>query len=126
MKTPSHLHYSEAHHWIRVEGDNAVIGMTDFAQREFGDIVFVELPKAGMTLSVGESFGSMESVKTVTELYAPLSGKVLEVNGALNDEPQLINASPYDAGWLITIELTDRAELKSLWTAQQYEEVYGE
>lgn len=124
MEVVQGLKYSENHHWVRVEGTRAVIGMTDFAQEEFGLIVFVELPEAGDTLQAGEPFGSMESVKTVTELYAPVSGKVVEINDKLQKEPNAINVSPYGQGWMLVVELSDPGELERLWDAEKYKETY--
>lgn len=124
MEVLQGLKYSENHEWVRVEGTRAVIGMTDFAQEEFGMIVFVEMPEEGDILQAGEPFGSMESVKTVTELYAPLSGKVVEVNRKLTDNPGVINMSPYGEGWMIVVELSDPSELDRLWDADKYEKTY--
>lgn len=124
MNIPSHLKYSEAHEWIRIEHQQAVIGVTDFAQNELGEIVFVELPKVGDTLEGGEPFGSMESVKTVSELYSPVSGKVLKINEALAERPELVNSSPYEDGWLVVVEIADPKQVDKLWTAAQYAEVY--
>jgi len=126
MNLPSELKYSEEHEWVRVEGNRAVIGITDFAQSELGDIVFVELPSVGDEIKAGETFGSVESVKTVSELYAPVSGKVVEVNGALNDAPEKVNDSPYGDGWMIVVEMADPSEADQLWSADQYKEKYGE
>ncbi|TVY09720.1 glycine cleavage system protein GcvH [Paenibacillus cremeus] len=125
MDVVKDLKYSENHEWVRVEGNHAVIGMTDFAQEEFGMIVFVELPQAGDTLQAGEPFGSMESVKTVSELYAPVSGKVVEINRKLDKEPGAINMSPYQEGWMIVVEMSDPSELERLWDAAKYEATYG-
>jgi len=124
MTVPQELLYSEDHVWVRRDGRRAVIGVTDFAQRELGDIVFVELPEAGAELAAGEPFGSLESVKTVSELYAPLSGTVTAVNEALLSEPETINRSPYGDGWMIELELKDPAEADRLWTAEKYRETY--
>lgn len=126
MNIPAELRYSENHEWVRVEGNRAVIGITDFAQNELGDIVFVELPAVGDAVRAGDSFGSVESVKTVSELYAPVSGQVVEVNEALNDAPERVNKAPYGDGWLIVVELADAAELDKLWSADKYKETYGE
>ncbi len=126
MKVPAQLKYSEEHEWVRVEGSKAMIGITDFAQNELGDIVFVELPQVGDELTFGDPFGSVESVKTVSELYAPVSGKVVEVNAALESAPEKVNEEPYDDGWMIAVELTDAAELDKLWSAEKYEETYSE
>lgn len=125
MSVPAELRYSEDHEWVRVEGNRAVIGITEFAQKELGDIVFVELPAAGDELTSGEPFGSVESVKTVSELYAPVSGKVVEVNEALGDAPEKVNESPYGDGWMVVVEMSDSAELDKLWTADKYKETYG-
>lgn len=124
MEVIQGLKYSENHHWVRVEGKRAVIGMTDFAQEEFGMVMFAELPEIGDSLQAGEPFGSMESVKTVTELYAPVSGTVVDINAKLQKEPNLINMSPYGQGWLLVIEMSDPAELESLWDADRYKETY--
>jgi len=126
VNVPAQWKYSEEHEWVKVEGALATVGITEFAQAELGDIVFVELPKVGDTLAFGEPFGSVESVKTVSELYAPVSGKVVKVNEALNDSPEKVNASPYDEGWMIVVELTNPDELDQLWTAEKYIETYGD
>ncbi|MBE1445581.1 MULTISPECIES: glycine cleavage system protein GcvH [unclassified Paenibacillus] len=125
MEVLHNLKYSENHEWVRVEGNRAVIGMTDFAQEELGMIVFAELPEVGDTLKAGEPFGSMESVKTVSEMYAPISGKVIDINRKLQDNPGVINLSPYDNGWMIVVEIADPAELDKLWDAAKYEATYG-
>jgi glycine cleavage system H protein len=119
------LKYSENHEWVRLEGGRAIVGMTDFAQAELGQIVFVELPEVGDELKAGEPFGSMESVKTVSEMYAPVSGKVVEINRQLQKDPSAINLAPYSGGWMIVIELVDPAELDKLWDARKYEDTYG-
>lgn len=118
------LKYSENHEWVRVDGKRAFVGITDFAQEEFGTIVFVELPEAGETLKAGDPIGSMESVKTITEIYAPVSGKVVEVNRKLQDNPGIINMQPYEGGWLIVVEMSDPSELDKLWDADKYEATY--
>jgi glycine cleavage system H protein len=117
--------YSENHIWVRVDGNRATIGLTDFAQEEFGVIVFLEQPPVGEKLKAGEPLGSMESVKTVTELYAPLSGQVLDINRELGKNPGLINMSPYQQGWILTMEIADACELDSLWDAAQYKQTYA-
>jgi len=124
MTVPGELLYSEDHVWVRRDGRRAVIGVTAFAGRELGDIVFVELPEPGGVLTAGEPFGSMESVKTVSELYAPVSGTVTAVNEALLSAPEAINRSPYGEGWLLELELKDPAELDRLWTADRYRQTY--
>ncbi|WP_028551451.1 glycine cleavage system protein GcvH [Paenibacillus sp. UNC451MF] len=125
MEVLDNLKYSENHEWVRIEGNRAVIGMTDFAQEELGMIVFAELPEVGDTLKAGEPFGSMESVKTVSEMYAPVSGKVIDINRKLQDNPGVINLSPYEGGWMIVVEVADPAELDNLWDAAKYEATYG-
>ncbi|QPA30575.1 glycine cleavage system protein GcvH [Thermaerobacillus caldiproteolyticus] len=126
MNTPKELRYSEEHEWVRVEGDKVRIGITDFAQSELGDIVFVELPEVGAEITANEPFGSVESVKTVSELYAPVSGKVVEVNEALNDNPEFVNESPYEKAWMIVVEPSDLSEVDNLLTAEQYEAMINE
>ncbi len=123
---PSELKYSKEHEWVKVDGDIVTIGITDFAQSELGDIVFVELPEEGDELTSGDSFGSVESVKTVSELYAPLSGKVVEVNEELEDSPEFVNESSYDKAWMVKVELSDKAQLDELLDADAYSEMIGE
>ena len=117
---PEDLLYSEEHEWVKKEGDKVRIGITDFAQSELGDIVFVELPEEDDEVSLGESFGSVESVKTVSELYSPVSGTVVEVNEDLDDTPEAVNESPYENAWMLVVELSDESELDKLMTAEQY------
>src|SRR5690606_30041964 len=126
MSTPKDLRYSKEHEWVKVEDGKARIGITHFAQSELGDIVFVELPQVGDEIKLNEPFGSVESVKTVSELYAPVSGKVVEVNSELEDSPELVNESPYEKGWMIVIEPSDISEVDNLLTAEQYEEMIKE
>ncbi|MCP1354775.1 glycine cleavage system protein GcvH [Aneurinibacillus migulanus] len=126
MNLPTNLKYSEEHEWVRIEGNKAHIGITDFAQSELGDIVFVELPSVGDEIKQNEPFGSVESVKTVSELYAPLTGKVVEVNGELEDSPELVNESPYEKAWMIVVELADEGELGKLMDAKTYEAMVQE
>lgn len=126
MNVPAELKYTEEHEWTKVDGNTVVIGITDFAQSELGDIVFVELPEVGDSVKFGEPFGSVESVKTVSELYAPVTGKVIEVNASLTDSPEKVNEAPYGDGWMIKVELADVAELDKLWSADKYKETYGE
>jgi glycine cleavage system H protein len=124
---PIHLKYTPEHEWVRLEADGtAVVGITDFAQSELGDIVYVELPQTGETLRQMEKFGSIEAVKTVSDLFAPLSGEVVEANARLVDEPTLINASPYGDGWLVRVRVRDPQELGKLLAAEQYGEQIGE
>jgi glycine cleavage system H protein len=126
MSTPKDLRYSEEHEWVRVEGNKVRVGITEFAQSELGDIVFVELPEVGTEVKADEPFGSVESVKTVSELYAPVSGKVTEINEELNDSPEFVNESPYDKAWMIVIESTDLGEVDKLLTPEQYDEMIKE
>lgn len=122
---PANLHYTKDHEWIRVEGENAVVGITDYAQSELGEIVFVDVPSVGETLSQGDAFGSVEAVKTVSDLNMPATGKVLELNETLNDQPDLVNNDPYGEGWMIKLQLSDLAELDSLLTAEEYAKLIG-
>ncbi|WP_132943566.1 glycine cleavage system protein GcvH [Tumebacillus sp. BK434] len=117
---PSDLKYSKEHEWVRVDGNRAYIGITDFAQSELGDIVFVELPEDGGEITANTTFGTVESVKTVSDLYAPVSGKIVEINAALNDAPEKVNESPYEDAWMLVVELTDTAELDNLLSADEY------
>jgi glycine cleavage system H protein len=119
--TPKELKYTKEHEWVRVEGNRAYIGITDFAQSELGDVVFVELPEVGAEIEQNSTFGTVESVKTVSDLYVPVSGKVVEVNTELVDSPELVNEDPYGKGWMIVVEMKDTAELNTLLTAEQYE-----
>ncbi|MFU0792047.1 glycine cleavage system protein GcvH [Cerasibacillus sp. JNUCC 74] len=124
MSVPKELLYSKEHEWVKKEDGKVRIGITDFAQDELGDIVFVELPEPGDELEINEPFGSVESVKTVSELYAPISGKVVEVNEELEDSPELVNESPYEKAWMVVVEPT--SELDDLLTAEAYEEMISE
>ena len=121
MTLPQNLKYTTEHEWIRVEGDEATVGITAFAQGELGDIVFVEIETVGETLKQGETFGTIEAVKTVSDLFMPAGGEVLEVNPALEDSPELVNKDPYDAGWLIKIKINNPSELDGLLSAEQYQ-----
>ena len=125
MNLPENLRYTKDHEWVRVEGEIAFIGITDFAQKELGDIVYVEIETVGKTVSQNEVFGTVEAVKTVSDLFVPLSGKVLEVNPKLNAEPELVNSDPYGDGWMIRLNIQDTAELDSLLTAEAYGELVG-
>jgi glycine cleavage system H protein len=120
---PDDLRYSREHEWVRVDGATATIGITSFAAGELGDIVFVELPEAGASLSQFGSFGVVESVKAVSDLFAPVSGEVTEVNGDLRDKPELLNSDPYGAGWIAKVTLSDVAELDALLDAGAYTEL---
>ena len=120
MEYPEDLKYTEEHEWLLVEDDVVTVGITDFAQDALGDVVFVELPEKGTSVEFGKSFGVVESVKAVSDIYAPVTGEVVEVNDELPDTPELVNASPYEDGWMIKIKLTDSSELKSLLDADGY------
>jgi glycine cleavage system H protein len=119
---PADLRYTREHEWARLEGQRARVGITHYAQDQLGDVVFVELPKVGAKVTQMQSFGIVESVKAVSDLFAPLSGVVAEVNGELTREPERVNRDPYGTGWLVVIELANAAEAEKLMTAQQYEE----
>ncbi len=122
MDFPDELKYTEEHEWVLVEDDIVTIGITDFAQEQLGDVVFVELPEVGDDLEMGKSFGVVESVKAVSDIYAPVSGEVVEINDELPNEPEIINSSPYDDGWLVRLKLTDPGELDDLMDADAYQE----
>ncbi|ERN52272.1 glycine cleavage system protein GcvH [Alkalihalophilus pseudofirmus] len=123
---PKELKYSEEHEWVKVEDDKVRIGITDFAQSELGDIVFVELPEVGDDIEANEPFGSVESVKTVSELYAPISGKVVEINEDLDDSPEFVNESPYEKAWMIVVEPKDSNEVDKLMNDSEYAEMISE
>lgn len=120
MNVPAELKYTKEHEWIRVEGDEAVIGITDYAQSQLGDIVFVECETVGDELNEGDTFGTIEAVKTVSDLYLPVSGEVLEFNEDLEGEPELVNKDPYGKGWIIKIKMSDKSEVSSLLSADAY------
>jgi len=122
LSFPDDLRYSESHEWVQSDGDNVKIGITDYAQDQLGDIVFVELPAVGDTFEKGAEFGSVESVKAVSELYIPIAGEIVAVNNALEDAPELINNTPYTDGWMIQIKADDPSEIKSLMTKDAYVE----
>ena len=125
MNIPQNLKYTKDHEWIKVDGKVGTIGITDFAQGELGDIVYVDIAPDISGLTMGESFGTIEAVKTVSDMYAPVSGKVLELNKKLNDEPQLDNTDPYGEGWIIKIELSDASQLNGLLDAAAYNSQLG-
>ncbi|MBP6459813.1 MAG: glycine cleavage system protein GcvH [Crocinitomicaceae bacterium] len=125
MSIPAELKYTKDHEWVRVEGNTAVIGITAFAQGELGDIVYVEVETEGEDLGKEEIFGTVEAVKTVSDLYMPLSGKIVEFNTALEANPELVNSDPYGEGWMIKVEFSDAAELDGLLSAADYEGVIG-
>ncbi len=123
---PEDRKYTREHEWVKVENGVAVVGITDYAQRELGDVVFVNLPAAGTRVKQFERFGEIESVKAVSDLYAPVSGEVIEVNPRLGSEPELVNRSPYEEGWMLRVRLEDPAELDNLLTAEEYRQHIGE
>ncbi|HJA98077.1 MAG TPA: glycine cleavage system protein GcvH [Candidatus Alistipes avicola] len=125
MNVPANLKYSKDHEWCRIEGDTAFIGITDFAQSQLGDIVFVDVPTVGETLSAEEVFGSIEAVKTVSDAFIPVSGEVLEFNPAVDADPAIVNRDPYGEGWIIKVKLADPKEADSLLTDAQYKELIG-
>jgi len=120
MEIPENLYYTKEHEWASIEGDIATVGITDYAQGELGDIVFVELPEVDSEISEMQTFGVIEAVKTVSDLYAPVSGKVAEINNALVDKPELINSDPYGEGWIIKIKMNDSKEINNLLNASGY------
>ncbi|MBD8016848.1 MULTISPECIES: glycine cleavage system protein GcvH [Kaistella] len=125
MNTPSELRYTKEHEWIRIEGNIATIGITDFAQGELGDIVFVDVDTVGDELAENDVFGSVEAVKTVSDLFLPLPGKVAEFNEELESQPELLNTDPYGNGWIIKLELAEDVDASELLTAEQYQESLG-
>jgi glycine cleavage system H protein len=120
MNIPADLKYTEDHEWVRVEGETATVGVTDFAQGELGDVVFVEIETEGEELDKGETFGTVEAVKTVSDLFMPVGGEVAEVNEELADEPELVNKDPYGKGWMVKIKMADSSELEDLMSAEDY------
>lgn len=126
MKVPSNLLFTKDHEWIKVEGNIGIIGITDYAQSELGDIVYVDINPSLQNITAGKSFGTIEAVKTVSDLYAPCSGKVLEINSKLADNPQLINSDPYGEGWILKIEITNLSELDGLLKAEDYKKLIGQ
>lgn len=125
MNSPADLKYSKEHEWVKVEGNTGTIGITDFAQKELGDIVYVDINTIGETIAKDEVFGTVEAVKTVSDLFMPVSGKVLEQNTALNDNPESVNKDPYNSGWMVKIEFTNAAELDGLMDAETYKKHIG-
>ena len=122
MEFPQELRYTEQHEWIRAEGDRVRVGITDFAQDALGDVVYVDVPEVGTEVKAGQAFGEVESTKSVSDVYAPVSGKVVERNGTLSDAPETVNDDPYGQGWMIVIEPTDRSELEALLDASAYQQ----
>ncbi|WP_017732051.1 glycine cleavage system protein GcvH [Nafulsella turpanensis] len=126
MNLPKELKYTKDHEWVRIDGNVATVGITDFAQRELGDIVYVEIETEGDEVEEGEVFGTVEAVKTVSDLFMPLSGTISEVNEALEGEPELVNTDPYGQGWMIKIEVADESAADNLLSADEYAEVIGQ
>ena len=126
MNIPSELKYTKDHEWISVEGDIATVGITDFAQRELGDIVYVEVETIGETLSADEVFGTVEAVKTVSDLFLPVAGEILEFNESLEDNPEKVNSDPYSSGWMIKMKVSNINDISSLLNSSQYQELIGE
>jgi glycine cleavage system H protein len=124
--TPEDLSYTKDHEWVRVKGEEATVGITDHAQNQLGDVVYVELPKVGDKFEAGEPFGSVESVKAVSEIYMPLSGSVLAINETLNDSPELVNEAPYGDGWMIVIKIENASQVDGLLSAIEYEDYIKE
>ena len=125
MNIPSNLKYTNEHEWIKVENDIATVGITDFAQSELGDIVFLELPNVGDVFDKNDIFGTVEAVKTLADLYLPVSGKIVDINSSLEDVPESINKDPYDKGWIVKIQLKDSKEVESLLSYNDYKKLIG-
>ncbi len=125
MNFPSELKYTKDHEWVKVEGNQATIGITDFAQRELGDIVYIDINSVGSEVAKEEVFGTVEAVKTVSDLYMPLTATVTEINAALNDNPELVNSDPYHEGWMVKVTLSDESEISSLLSAEEYKALVG-
>ncbi|TDU43786.1 glycine cleavage system H protein [Gelidibacter sediminis] len=125
MNIPAQLKYTKDHEWIRIDGDVATVGITDFAQGELGDIVYVEVETVGETLEIEEIFGTVEAVKTVSDLFLPLSGEIIEFNSALEDEPEKVNSDPYGDGWMIKLKISDPSQIDGLLSADAYKELVG-
>jgi glycine cleavage system H protein len=126
MNFPAELKYTKDHEWVRVEGGDAYIGITEFAQRELGDIVYVDIPSVGKEVAKEEVFGTVEAVKTVSDLFMPLTGTVTKINAALDSQPELVNSDPYGEGWMVKVSLNNAAEAESLLTADAYKALIGE
>jgi glycine cleavage system H protein len=126
MNFPDNLLYTKDHEWVKIDGNNATIGITDFAQRELGDIVFVDVPSVGKTMNKEEVFGTVEAVKTVSDLFLPLSGKVESLNSSLDSAPEAVNKDPYGEGWMIKMTISNQAEVSELLSAEQYKNLVGE
>lgn len=125
MNFPSELRYTKDHEWIKLDGNVATVGITDFAQRELGDIVYVDIDTVGKSLEAEAVFGTVEAVKTVSDLFLPVSGKILEVNPNLNNQPELVNSDPYGEGWMVKLEVSNTADVDALMTAEAYQQLVG-
>jgi glycine cleavage system H protein len=125
MNFPDNLRYTKDHEWIRLEGDEAIVGITDFAQHELGDIVYVEIETVGQQLNAGDVFGTVEAVKTVSDLFLPVNGSVTEVNPKLNSNPELVNNDPYGEGWMAKVKLSNASDVESLMNAEAYQKLVG-
>ncbi|MFC2089378.1 glycine cleavage system protein GcvH [Bacteroidota bacterium] len=125
MNVPSNLRYTKEHEWVLIEGDTATVGVTDFAQGELGDVVFIEIETEGETLDQGDTFGTIEAVKTVSDLFMPVSGEIVEVNPKLEDTPEVVNSDPYGDGWMIKIKVSDASQVDGLMSADDYNALVG-
>lgn len=125
MNIPAELKYTKDHEWVKIEGDTATVGITDFAQKELGDIVYVEVETLDQTLDKDEVFGTVEAVKTVSDLFLPLSGEIIEFNDALETTPENVNSDPYGAGWMVKVKIADAAQIDELLSSDQYKELIG-
>ena len=125
MNVPGNLKYTKDHEWIRIEGDNGYVGVTDFAQGELGDIVFIEIETVGETLKIEEVFGTIEAVKTVSDMFMPMSGEILEMNPVIEESPDVVNKDPYGKGWMVKIKITDPSEIANLLSPEKYRELIG-
>jgi len=125
MNIPADLKYTKDHEWVKVEGNMGTVGVTDYAQGELGDIIYVDVTTVGSDIAMGDTFGTIEAVKTVSDMYAPVSGKIAEFNSAINDNPASVNQDPYGAGWLVKIEITNMGDLDSLLSPEDYKNLVG-
>ena len=125
MNIPADLKYTKDHEWVKVEGNTGTVGVTDYAQGELGDIIYVDVTTVGNDVSMGDTFGTIEAVKTVSDMYAPVSGKIAEFNSAVNDNPAIVNQDPYGAGWLVKIEISKMGDLDSLLSPEDYKNLVG-
>ncbi len=125
MNIPEGLKYTKEHEWVKVEGNICTVGVTDYAQGELGDIIYIDVTTVGNNVSMGDAFGTIEAVKTVSDMYAPVSGKIAEFNSAVNDNPAIVNQDPYGAGWLVKIEISNMGDIDSLLSAEDYKKLVG-